>query len=171
MTSERVNARTYAHTSGHAYAHVCPLVRHASVHSLTRTLGRTHVRHHVHLHSSPDVRSSRSLPFTRLKKKQCINVYIYIYYFKTVPALRYWQKKSVLKKKIIPRISLADSLFSLQYDKTIIKIDPSAACSAAHAPQNPTLPISLQSLKLPPPPCAVLPVSVSQNEAKKIRSI
>jgi hypothetical protein len=50
--------------------------------------------------------------------------------------------------------------------QAIIKIDPSAACSAAHATQNPTLPIGLKSLKLPPPPCAVMLVSVNQNEAK-----
>jgi hypothetical protein len=70
--------------------------------------------------------------------------------------------KGVLKKKIMSLISILDSLFILH----IIKIDASAACSAAHATQNPTIPISLLSLKLPPPPCAVLPVSVNQHETK-----
>ena len=54
---------TGTHTSVHSY------VTRPSTRTLTRTLGRTHVRHHVHLHSSPGVRSPRSLPFTRLKKK------------------------------------------------------------------------------------------------------
>ena len=52
-----------------------PLVRtHSSTRTLTRTLGRTRVRHHVHLHSSPHVRSPRSLSFTRLYKKMKNNI-------------------------------------------------------------------------------------------------
>ena len=42
----------------------------------------------------------------------------------------------------------------------------SAACSAAHATQKPNTSYRLLFLKLPPPPCAVLLVSVNQNEAK-----
>ena len=57
-TLTRPSTRT--HSSVHSYA------TRPSTRTLTRTLGRTHVRHHVHLHSSPDVRSPRSLPFTRL---------------------------------------------------------------------------------------------------------
>ena len=64
----------------------------------------------------------------------------------------------------LSHISLSDSLFISQ--QTIIKNDPSAACSAAHATQKPNTSYRLLFLKLPPPPCAVLLVSVNQNEAK-----
>ena len=62
---ESIHARTFVDTSIHSYTDVRPLVLHASAHSyVKRALGHTHVRHHVHLHSSPDVRSPRSLHFT-----------------------------------------------------------------------------------------------------------
>ena len=60
--------------------------------------------------------------------------------------------------------SLSDSLFISQ--QTVIKNDPSAACSAAHATQKPNTSYRLLFLKLPPPPCPVLLVSVNQNESK-----
>ena len=70
VTSELVNCSTHARTltrpSTRTNTSVHSYVTRPSPRMLTRTLGRTHVRHHVHLHSSPDVRSPRSLPFTRL---------------------------------------------------------------------------------------------------------
>ena len=59
-TYVRARPSTRTHSSVHSY------VTRPSTRTLTRTLCRTHVRHHVHLHSSPSVRSPRSLPFTRL---------------------------------------------------------------------------------------------------------
>ena len=76
------------------------------------------------------------------------------------------RKRCVKKKNQVPYLTCR---FTIRFtgQQTIIKIDPSVACSAAHGTQNPTLPISSLCLKLPPPPCAVLPVSVNQNETKK----
>ena len=63
------HVRTLTHPSTRTHTSVHSYVMRPSTRTLTRTLGRTHVRHHVHLHSSPDVRSPRSIPFTRLLKK------------------------------------------------------------------------------------------------------
>ena len=76
MTSERVNARTYAHTSVHSYAHVRPLVRHASVHSYAYTYAGSYAR--------PSPRSSALVTRRMLSKittfyesLQKNNIYIY----------------------------------------------------------------------------------------------
>ena len=62
-TSERVNARTYAHRSVHLFTHVRPLLGHTSVHFVRASwVVRASGARHVHLHPSPHVRSPRSLP-------------------------------------------------------------------------------------------------------------
>ena len=53
---------TYTHTSVQRH------VTGPSTRTLTHTLGSMHVHHHLHVHSSPDVRSPRSVPVTGLSK-------------------------------------------------------------------------------------------------------
>ena len=65
--STHVRTLTRPSTRTHTSVHSC--VTRPSTRTLTRTLDRTHVRHHVHLHSSPGVRSPRSLPFYETLKK------------------------------------------------------------------------------------------------------
>ena len=66
----------------------------------------------------------------------------------------------------IPYLTLHFQIHYSFYNKPLSKTIHQRLALPPMQLKNPTLPTGLLFLKLPPPPCAVLLVSVNQNEAK-----